>query len=106
MQAGKLRHRVSLQQPGTTQDDIGQPIVSWTEVAKVWADIRYLSGTEAIRSDAAVSIGRASIQIRKRAGVLATMRVVDAAGVVYKINAVLPDMVNRDCINLPCEVVS
>lgn len=106
MQAGKLTALVSLQQQGATQDDIGQPVIAWAEVTKLWADIRYQSGTEAIRSDAPVSIAKASIQIRKRAGVLPSMRIVDASGVVYKINAVLPDMQHRDRINLPCEVVA
>lgn len=105
MQAGKLSARVSLQQPGTVQDEIGQPIPGWPEVAKLWADIRYLSGAEAIRADAETSISKVSIQIRKRP-VTSTMRVVDlATGTVYQILSVLPDMQHRDRVNLPCEVV-
>lgn len=105
MQAGKLKDRVSLQQQSTTQDSIGQPILTCTEIAKLWADIRYLSGIEAIKADAPTSISKVSIQIRKRAGVTSAMRIVDAAGVVYQILDVLPDMEHRDRINLPCQVV-
>jgi head-tail adaptor len=47
-----------------------------------------------------------SIQIRQRAGVTAAMRMVDAQGVVFKIETVLPDMQHRDRINVVCEVVN
>lgn len=106
MRAGSLRDKVSLQQPGEVQDAIGQPIPGWPEVAALWANIRYLSGAEAIRSDAPASISKVSIQIRKRAGVTSAMRIVDAQGVVYRIDAVLPDMQHRDRMNCACEVVS
>ena len=105
MQAGKLKDRVSLQQPGEVQDALGQPIPGWPEVTKLWADIRYLSGTAAIKADAETSMSRVSIQIRKRAGVTQAMRIVDADGVIYQILDVLPDKQHRDRINLPCEVV-
>jgi SPP1 family predicted phage head-tail adaptor len=106
MRAGSLKDRVSLQEPGTVQDEIGQPIPGWVEVAKLWASIRYLSGMEAIRSDSPASIAKVSIQIRQRAGVTAAMRIVDAQGVVFKIETVLPDMQHRDRINIVCEVVA
>ena len=106
MRAGTLTDQVSLQEPGTTQDAIGQPVPGWTEVASLWANIRYLSGIEAIRSDSPASIAKVSIQIRQRAGVTAAMRMVDAQGVVFKIETVLPDMQHRDRINIVCEVVS
>jgi SPP1 family predicted phage head-tail adaptor len=105
MRAGSLKDRVSLQQPGMVQDAIGQPFPGWTEVTKLWANIRYQTGAEVVRSDAPVSIVKVSIQIRKRAGVLPTLRMVDAQGAVYRIDAVLPDMQHRDRINLACEVV-
>ena len=106
MRAGTLTDLVSLQEPGTVQDEIGQPVPGWVELAQEWANIRYLSGIEAIRSGAPTSIAKASIQIRKRAGVTAAMQVVAADGVVFKIETVLPDMQHRDRINLVCEVVS
>ena len=106
MRAGDLRDRVSLQEEGTVQDDIGQPIPTWVEVTKLWSNIKYQSGVEVVKAGAPASIAKVSIQIRKRAGVTSAMRIVDAAGVVYKIGNVLPDMERRDRINLPCEVVA
>ena len=107
MRIGSLDQMITIQRPGTARDEIGQPIPSWEDVAVgVWANIRYQSGVEAIRADAPTSTAKVSIQIRKRAGVKADMRAVDAAGVVYEIKSVLSDMQTRDRINLTCEVVN
>lgn len=105
MRIGALTHLVSLQQPGTAQDEAGQPIEGWVEVAQLWANIRFLSGIESIKADAPTSVAKASIQIRKRAGVLPKMQIVDSEGIVYRIDAVLPDKEHRDRINMPCEVI-
>lgn len=40
MQAGRLRHRVTIQSDeSTTEDDAGHPIPAWTDWLTVWADI-------------------------------------------------------------------
>lgn len=106
MEIGQLKHRLSLRSRQMGQDEIGQPVEQWVEVAKPWADIRYLSGSEAIRAQAPADIAKVSIQIRKRAGVVAGMRLVGRDGVVYQVLDVLPDMRTMDRINLPCEVVN
>lgn len=106
MRIGALKHEVSLQRRDAGQDGLGQPVEQWTEVAKPWADIRYVSGVEVVRAQMPADVARVSIQIRKRSGVEAGMRIVDAAGVVYRILDVLPDMRALDRINLPCEVVN
>lgn len=106
MQAGKLKDYVSLQEPTTVQDGIGQQVPGWVEVTKLWANIRFQSGVEVVKADAPTSVARVSIQIRKRAGVKANMQIVDADSITYRIDAVLPDKLSRDRINLVCEVVS
>ena len=105
MQAGRLNRRCTLQQPGTTTDELGQPIPGWTDVALVWASIRHLSGVESIKADAPVSTVRASIRIRYRAGVNAGMRVVHNL-TAYNITAVMPDVGGREFVDLVCEVVA
>lgn len=105
MQAGRLNTRCTLQQPGTTADELGQPIPGWTDVATVWADIRMKSGLEAIKAGAIVSTVQASIRIRYRAGVNAGMRVVHNL-VAYEIKAVMPDVSGRVFLDLACERVS
>lgn len=105
MQAGRLNRRCTLQAPGTTTDELGQPIPGWTDVALAWASIRHLSGVEAIKADAAVSTVRASIRIRYRTGLNAGMRVVHGLR-VYNIEAVLPDVGGRKYVDLICQVTA
>ncbi len=105
MQAGRLNRRCTLQAPGTTQDELGQPIPGWTDVATVWGDIRLKSGLESIKAGAPVSVVPASIRIRYRAGVNAGMRVVHNL-VAYEIKAVMPDVSGRVFLDLACEVVN
>ena len=105
MQAGRLNRRVTLQAPGTTTDEIGQPIPGWTDVATVWGDIRLKSGLESIKAGAPVSTVQASIRVRYRAGITAGMRVVHNL-VAYNIVAVMPDVGGREFIDLACEQVS
>ncbi len=105
MQAGRLSSSCTLQQPGTTTDEIGQPIPGWTDVATVWGDIRLKSGLESIKAGAPVSVVQASIRVRYRAGITAGMRVVHNL-VAYEIKAVLPEVGGREYVDLVAEVVS
>ena len=105
MQAGLLNRRVTLQAPGTTQDELGQPIPGWTDVATVWADIRMKSGLESIKAGAPVSVVQASIRVRYRAGITAGMRVVHNLQ-AFNITAVLPDVGGLEYVDLVCEVVN
>ncbi len=105
MQAGRLNRRCALQAPGTTQDELGQPIPGWTDVATLWADIRMKSGLESIKAGAPVSVVQASIRVRYRAGITAGMRIVHNLQ-AFNITAVLPDVGAREYIDLVCEVVN
>ena len=105
MQAGRLNRRCTLQQPGTTPDELGQPIPGWTDVATLWADIRMKSGLEAIKAGATVSVVQASIRVRYRAGITAGMRVVHNL-TNYNITAVMPDVGGREFVDLVAEVVA
>lgn len=95
--------RVTIQQPGTGQDETGEPVESWVPVATVWATIRHVSGLSAIKSGADVSVVKASIRINWRTGIDASMRVMHGA-TVYDIEAVLPDEAGRKHVDLVCEV--
>ena len=94
--------RIQHRQPGGS---LGQPSNIWEDFLPkpIWANIRFSSGSEAIRSGQVASKAQASIRIRWRAGITADMRVV-SAGVVYAIKAVLPDMQRREYLDLACEV--
>ena len=103
LSAGDLTHRVTIQQLGTAQDTAGQQVQTWTAVATVWADVRFLNGLESIKADAPVGVVAASIRIRYRAGVLPAMRVL-YDGAFYDIKAVLPDPTGRVHLDLAVEV--
>jgi SPP1 family predicted phage head-tail adaptor len=86
---GQLRHRVTVRAPLTTQDALGQPTVGHTDVCTVWAEVRYASGTEALKADAPVSSVRASIRVRRRADINAGHMAVHGT-TVFNILAVQP----------------
>ncbi|MCV4343239.1 phage head closure protein [Pseudomonas capsici] len=78
MQAGKLRHRIEIQNKVTARDpatgEFGEP--SWQLFAKVWAQVTPLSARDLVAAHAAQSLATARVVIRHRAGVLPVMRIV------------------------------
>lgn len=102
---GRLNRRCTLQAPGTTQDELGQPIPGWTDVATVWGDVRLRSGLESIKAGAVVSTVQASVRIRYRTGINAGMRVL-VGSVPYEVLAVQPDVGGREYVDLVCQVVA
>jgi SPP1 family predicted phage head-tail adaptor len=103
MQAGKLRHRLTLEQSTDTNNTRGEPIPTWSTVAYVWAAIRPNSGREGLAADQMYSSATHRISIRYRAGVVPKMRFVKGAR-VFDINAVLNvDERNREMVCLATE---
>lgn len=89
--AGKLQHRVTLQQQQAAQDaTTGEMLVTWADVADLWASVEPLSAREFIASAAGQSQVSARITIRYRAGVNATMRFLHR-GKIYNVAGVLAD---------------
>ena len=103
--AGSRNRLVSIQRRAIGQDEIGQPVETWEEVARPWASIRHASGVETIKSGTDASVVRASVRILYRHGIDAGMRVVTSAA-IYDIKAVLPDEQDRNGIDLVCEAVN
>lgn len=90
LDAGRLRHRVAIQERVQDQDsDTGDIVESWLTLATVWAAVEPLSGREFLAAAATQSLVTAKIIIRKRT-VDATMRVVHR-GTIYNVAAVLAD---------------
>ena len=105
MQIGKLNRLVSINRPIAGTDLGGQPLVGWVPVARPWANIRYISGSEAIRADAVTASATVSIRIRHRTDIDTSMRVQHGL-VTYLILAVLPDEASRVHVDLVCEALS
>jgi SPP1 family predicted phage head-tail adaptor len=105
LRAGTLNRRITIQRHSEERDEIGQPIpggASWGDFVTVSANVRYLNGTETLKSDAPVSVARASIRIRYRTDIDASMRVIHGDRVL-EIRAVLPDETGREYVDLVCE---
>lgn len=105
MQAGRLNRLCVIQRRTGGTNDWGEPLPDgWETHATVWANVKHLSGSEAIKADSEVSTVRASIRIRYRSDVTAGMRVLIGVA-VYQIEAVMPDTGRRDFVDLACKVV-
>jgi SPP1 family predicted phage head-tail adaptor len=75
MQAGKLRHRVTIEEATLTRDGFGGQVETWAEWITCWASVEPLQGREFLegrREEAGVDT---RIRIRYRSGVLPGMRV-------------------------------
>lgn len=105
MQAGRLNTRCVIQRRTGGTNDWGEPLPEgWETHATVWANVKHLSGSEAIKADSEVSTVRASIRIRYRSDITAGMRVLIGAA-VYDIEAVLSDTARREFVDLACKAV-
>lgn len=105
MRAGTLNSQVMIQRRASGKDAWDQPLPeAWVNYRPLWANIKHQTGSQAIKADAPVSTVRASIRIRYCTDIDAGMRVVHRS-TIYDIQAVLPDEVRREHVDLVCEVV-
>lgn len=88
IEAGRLAHRVTIQNFTISRNSIGEEVKSWTDVATVWAEIRPLSARELINAKAAMAQVTKRITIRYRAGLLPSMRILHN-GTVYQITEII-----------------
>jgi SPP1 family predicted phage head-tail adaptor len=103
LSAGRLRHRVLIQDKVETLNSNGARVLSWVDVAEVWAAVEPLSAKEFIASAATQSRVVARITIRART-LSPTMRIVHR-GQTYNIHGVLPDKNSGlEYMTLPVEV--
>ncbi len=69
MRIGELRQRITLQQKTVTRDSYGAEVISWTDVATVYAFVQPLQGREFFESQRINAEITAKITIRFRAGI-------------------------------------
>ncbi|MBK0003169.1 phage head closure protein [Erwinia sp. S38] len=103
MQAGKLRHRVRLQQKVSQQDPVtGAVEPSWLDVATLWAEVSPLSVREFIAAQAGQGEVTTRIKIRYRPGITRHHRILYREQ-IFNIEGVLPDPKSgREYLTLPC----
>jgi SPP1 family predicted phage head-tail adaptor len=96
VRAGALRHRITFQVPGLTQDpETGEMLPGWENLwEKVAASVEPLSARDLIAAQAGQSEASGRMVIRYRAGVLPAMRILHR-GDVYNIQGPpMPDPVS------------
>lgn len=105
--AGEFPHQIHIRRKTGGKDAWGTPLPdAWESLTAkpIWANVRYLSGSESIKAGADVSTVLASVRIRWRKGVTAGMRVIHQ-GQVLDIEAVLPGA-GRLHVDLVCKRVN
>jgi len=76
LEAGKLRHRITILQPDTEQDSsTGEMEMVWSELATVWAGWEPLSVKDFIASASVQNNISVRAVIRHRSGILPNFRV-------------------------------
>lgn len=103
MQAGKLRHRITLQKPVKVQDTTsGEMIDTWQDVSNLWAEVSPLSAREFVAAQAMQNAVTTRIKIRHRQDISAKYRIL-FRGKIYNVEGVLPDPDSGlEYLTLPC----
>ncbi|ABC35672.1 phage head closure protein [Burkholderia pseudomallei] len=90
LRASGLTEFIIVERPSGEKNENDEPIPSaWIERARLWANVRFLSGKEYVVSGAVRGSAVASMRIRYRADIDEQMRV-RYGGRLYDITAVLP----------------
>lgn len=81
MRAGDMRRRLTIQARSQARDPLNQQVLSWADVATVWADIQTLTGKELLAAAAVQTQLTHVVRIRYQAQfsdpkVMAAMRCV------------------------------
>lgn len=100
--AGRLRHRIEIQNYEMTQDDWGGVIYAWSHWAHVWASVEPLQGREFFAAQALQSQTTVRIRMRYRPGVTSQMRVL-FDGRIYDIESVIEPQSRRHALQLMCK---
>lgn len=89
--AGRMRHRVQVQSPGTSQDGYGAPVQTWTPGRTVWAAVEPLSGRELQQAQQTRADISHKVTIRYYPGLAPDGRFVlqDGSGRVFNIQSIL-----------------
>lgn len=102
MTPGQLDQRVTIQQESRVEDEGGGAVVTWVDVATVWAEVKPLSGRERLHGQQLESRINYRVTIRRRSDITAAMRLV-WRGQAMQIRAI-PDAGPRALyLTLDCE---
>lgn len=72
--AGKMSERVTFQAKSVTRNSLGEEVVTWADVATVWAEVRPLRGREFYAANQTQQVVDVRFMVRARAGLTVDMR--------------------------------
>lgn len=103
MRAGRLDRRITIQEQSTSFDDTGGQVMTWTDVATVWAEKVENNGQERFLSEQFIGKTARSFRIRwsETVKVVTTKHRVMFDGVDHDIVAVA-ELGRREGIRLDC----
>lgn len=103
MQAGKLRHRITLQKPVKVQNpETGSVENIWQELAQLWAEVSPLSAREFVAAQAMQNAVTTRITIRYRQDIEPKYRIL-FRGKIFNIEGILSDPKSGlEYLTLPC----
>ena len=104
MQAGRLRHRITIQTFTTTKDEFGQPVETWDTFDTVWASVEPLTGREYFQAQQTQAEISYRVRIRYLSGVEPTMRVIHGSRTLEILAVLNAEERNRE-IQLMCREV-
>ena len=76
LRAGDMWTRVTIQQATTTKNEVGEPTLTWSTFATVWASVESLSARETERFAETVGFMTHRVKIRYLDGLTSAMRIV------------------------------
>lgn len=104
MNAGTLRHRVTIQRKTVTRDSYGGETVTWTDVATVWAMVKPIGGREYYGAGQTLAESTYTVTMRYRADVIPAWRL-EYGTRVFDVQAVVPDEKNS-MLTIGCREVT
>lgn len=75
MRSGRLRFRITLQETSVTRGEYNEEVITWSDVATVWADVQPLRGREFIEAQQEGAEIDVRFVIRYRDGLSPEMRI-------------------------------
>jgi SPP1 family predicted phage head-tail adaptor len=72
---GSLSERIAIQEKYVSRDDLGAEVITWVEIAEVWASAEPIRGREYVALRAAQADITTRFVIRHRSGLTPAMRV-------------------------------
>ena len=103
MRAGKLNQRITIQSRSAGSDSVGQRVLVWNELGKIWADVRMQNGKGIVAAGREAGVIAGSMRIRPRSDLTTDMRVL-WGGQIFDIKAIVPFPDGmRDCMDLVVE---